>query len=87
MYLEVSQLENRQLSNPSDHTCIVRPEVDKMFSRGVNAKNSAVSKSGNPGPGPVPKTRAQIRILPGDKVTVEMTPYDLTKGRITFRHK
>ena len=28
-----------------------------------------------------------IRILPGDKVTVEMTPYDLTKGRITFRHK
>jgi translation initiation factor IF-1 len=28
-----------------------------------------------------------IRILKGDKVTVEMTPYDLTKGRISFRHK
>lgn len=28
-----------------------------------------------------------IRILPGDKVTVEMTPYDLSKGRITYRHK
>lgn len=28
-----------------------------------------------------------IRILPGDRVTVVMTPYDLTKGRITFRHK
>lgn len=28
-----------------------------------------------------------IKILPGDKVTVEMTPYDLNKGRITFRHK
>ncbi|QRN41046.1 MAG: translation initiation factor IF-1 [Neisseriaceae bacterium] len=28
-----------------------------------------------------------IRISPGDKVTVEMTPYDLTKGRITFRSK
>ena len=27
-----------------------------------------------------------IRILTGDKVKVEMTPYDLTKGRITFRH-
>ena len=27
----------------------------------------------------------QIRILTGDKVKVEMTPYDLTKGRITFR--
>jgi translation initiation factor IF-1 len=28
-----------------------------------------------------------IRILEGDKVKVEMTPYDLTKGRITFREK
>ena len=28
-----------------------------------------------------------IRILPGDKVTVEMSPYDLTKGRITYRTK
>lgn len=29
----------------------------------------------------------RIRVLIGDKVNVEMTPYDLTKGRITFRHK
>ena len=29
----------------------------------------------------------RIRVLAGDKVTVEMTPYDLTKGRIVFRHK
>lgn len=28
-----------------------------------------------------------IKILPGDRVTVEMTPYDLTKGRVTYRHK
>jgi translation initiation factor IF-1 len=28
-----------------------------------------------------------IRILPGDKVTVELTPYDLTRGRIIFRVK
>jgi translation initiation factor IF-1 len=28
-----------------------------------------------------------IRILPGDKVTVELTPYDLSKGRIVFRAK
>ena len=28
-----------------------------------------------------------IRILTGDRVTVEMTPYDLTKGRITYRFK
>ena len=29
----------------------------------------------------------KIRMLVGDKVTIEMTPYDLTKGRITFRGK
>ena len=29
----------------------------------------------------------RIRVLAGDRVTVEMTPYDLTKGRITFRSK
>ncbi|MFM7622821.1 MAG: translation initiation factor IF-1 [Alphaproteobacteria bacterium] len=29
----------------------------------------------------------RIRIMAGDQVTVEMTPYDLTKGRITFRFK
>ena len=28
-----------------------------------------------------------IRIVPGDRVRVELSPYDLTKGRITFRHK
>ena len=29
----------------------------------------------------------RIRVLAGDRVTVEMTPYDLTKGRITFRFR
>lgn len=29
----------------------------------------------------------KIRVLAGDRVQVEMTPYDLTKGRITFRYK
>lgn len=28
-----------------------------------------------------------IKVVPGDVVTLELTPYDLTKGRITFRHK
>ena len=28
-----------------------------------------------------------IRVLPGDRVTVELSPYDLTRGRITFRHR
>jgi translation initiation factor IF-1 len=31
--------------------------------------------------------RHYIRILPGDRVTVEVSPYDPTRGRITFRHK
>ncbi|MBL26315.1 MAG: translation initiation factor IF-1 [Rhodospirillaceae bacterium] len=29
----------------------------------------------------------RIRVMPGDKVDVEMSPYDLTKGRITYRYK
>jgi len=28
-----------------------------------------------------------IKILPADRVTIEMTPYDLTKGRVVYRHK
>jgi translation initiation factor IF-1 len=28
-----------------------------------------------------------IKITPGDRVTVELSPYDLTKGRITYRHR
>lgn len=28
-----------------------------------------------------------IKIIPGDRVVIEMTPYDLTKGRITYRHR
>jgi translation initiation factor IF-1 len=31
--------------------------------------------------------RNSIRVLVGDRVTVELTPYDLSKGRITFRHR
>lgn len=29
----------------------------------------------------------RIKLLPGDTVTVEMSPYDLTKGRVTYRHQ
>lgn len=37
--------------------------------------------------GSTPSSSTFIRILPGDKVTVEMSPYDLSKGRITWRSK
>ena len=33
------------------------------------------------------KVLAHIKILPGDKVTLEMSPYDLSRGRITWRFK
>lgn len=33
------------------------------------------------------KRKFRIRVMVGDKVDIEMTPYDLTKDRITFRHK
>jgi translation initiation factor IF-1 len=31
--------------------------------------------------------RNRIKVIAGDRVTIEMSPYDLTKGRITYRHK
>jgi translation initiation factor IF-1 len=31
--------------------------------------------------------RYRIRVLPGDRVRVELSPYDLTRGRIVFRHR
>jgi len=31
--------------------------------------------------------RFRIRVLQGDRVTIEVSPYDLTRGRIVFRHK
>lgn len=31
--------------------------------------------------------RNRIRVMNGDRVSIEMSPYDLTKGRITYRHK
>jgi translation initiation factor IF-1 len=31
--------------------------------------------------------RYRIRILPGDRITVELSPYDLTRGRIVYRHR
>ena len=36
---------------------------------------------------PLLNRRNRIRVLAGDKVTLELSPYDLTKGRITFRHR
>jgi translation initiation factor IF-1 len=54
------------------------------------------SKSGTSGKKPTKEVIAHIsgkmrmhyiRIIPGDRVALEMTPYDLTKARITYRHR
>ncbi len=51
-----------------------------LFNVNIGEKNILCTLSG--------KLRInKIRILVGDKVTCEMSPYDLSKGRITFRHK
>ena len=51
-----------------------RREADKLIEKGLVKINGKVPPVGT-------------KVSPGDKVTVEMTPYDLTKGRITFRWK
>ena len=60
---------------------VIEPLPNAMFNVELeNGKTSLCTISG--------KIRMNyIRILPGDKVTVEMSPYDLTKGRITWRSK
>ena len=60
---------------------VIEPLPNAMFNVELeNGKNILCTISG--------KIRMNyIRILPGDKVTVEMSPYDLTKGRITWRSK
>ena len=59
-------------SSPSSHVWQVGPILEVIISR----MRYLASQTDN-----------RIRILAGDRVNVEMTPYDLTKGRITFRFK
>jgi translation initiation factor IF-1 len=63
-----------------DGTVIERLPDSRFLVRLDNGHETMAYTSGR-----VKKNR--IRILPGDRVTIEMTPYDLTKGRINFRHK
>ena len=60
---------------------VVEPLPNAMFNVELeNGKTSLCTISG--------KIRmSYIRILPGDRVVVEISPYDLTKGRITYRYK
>ncbi len=60
---------------------VVEPLPNAMFRVGVQAGLDVLATiSGR-------MRRYYIRILPGDRVTVEVSPYDPTRGRITYRHK
>lgn len=75
MAKEVIEVEGRVMESLSNATFKVELIGDKYKGHVVYAHISG-------------KVRQNyIRIIPGDIVIVEMTPYDLTKGRITYRHK
>ena len=65
-------------SHTADPNVEVKKDGEALTFKALGNSNHADAMSG---------TMNYIRILPGDKVTVQMTPYDLTKGRITFRAK
>ncbi|MBM4356552.1 MAG: translation initiation factor IF-1 [Deltaproteobacteria bacterium] len=80
---------NRELRAPKE------PKDDKMQFTGVvdealpNAMFRVVADNGLGVLATISGKMRQfyIRILPGDRVTVEVSPYDPTRGRITYRHK
>lgn len=81
----------RRRANPAQQTAVASKEVIKLTGRVVEAlpgaKFNVELENGHIILGHVAgKMRKHfIRLVPGDKVEVELTPYDLTKGRITFR--
>ena len=66
------------IARVADPNVEVKKEGEQIVFKALGNSNHANAMSG---------TMNYIRILPGDKVTVQLTPYDLTKGRITFRAK
>jgi len=68
---DVIQMQGEVIENLPNATFRVKPENGHVLLSHISGK----------------MRMHYIRILPGDKVTVELTPYDLTKGRIVFRAK
>jgi translation initiation factor IF-1 len=81
-----SSSEEKDLSKPKEEAftvegTVVEPLPNAMFR--VELENGYTVLAHSSG-----KMRMhRIRILPGDKVQVEITPYDMTRGRITYRYK
>jgi len=79
-------LKERDLSKPKEDAIVlegtvVEPLPNAMFQVELENGHKVLAHSSG-------KMRMhRIRILPGDKVQVEITPYDLTRGRITYRYK
>ena len=77
--------ETEQTSLPKEETISMEGEVldampNAMFRVKLENKHEIIAHiSGK-------MRKFYIRILPGDRVTVEISPYDLSKGRITYRH-
>jgi translation initiation factor IF-1 len=75
-----------KLSNPKEEAIVlegtvVEPLPNAMFKVELENGHEVLAHSSG-------KMRMhRIRILPGDRVQVEITPYDLTRGRITYRYK
>ena len=81
-----AEIRRRNLSKPKEDAftvegTVVEPLPNAMFR--VELENGYTVLAHSSG-----KMRMhRIRILPGDKVQVEITPYDMTRGRITYRYK
>jgi translation initiation factor IF-1 len=81
-----SIFKERDLSKPKEDAIVlegtvIEPLPNAMFKVELENGHKVLAHSSG-------KMRMhRIRILPGDKVQVEITPYDLTRGRITYRYK
>jgi translation initiation factor IF-1 len=84
--LTKDEIEENDLTKPKEDAIVlegtvVEPLPNAMFRVELENGHKVLAHSSG-------KMRMhRIRILPGDKVQVEITPYDLTRGRITYRYK
>ena len=89
-----SLTENRQPKGPLAREVAVKEEKIEVEGEVVEALPSTMFRVQLDGGGHTvlatisgKMRKHYIRILPGDKVKVELSPYDLTRGRITYRHR
>ena len=84
--LIITLVRRSKLSQPKEDVIVVEGKVieplpNAMFRVELENGHKVLAHSSGK------MRRHRIRILPGDRVQVEFTPYDLTRGRITYRYK